>query len=225
MALECYFMSGSPFAWRALLALQLKGLDFKATEVHGSKGDNKTPEYLAMNPHGKVPVLKDGDTTIYESLAILAYLDRKYPEIPLFGATPEESALIWQRTMEFETLMPAIVRSVIRPIFMGAVEGNETAINESIAELKTEFARYEGWLDSDDYLAGDSLSAVDISLYPTMAICARVLGAQSNDKLDLDFFPLLDNYPRLARWMTRVEAMQGFDAVYPPHWKAQKAAE
>jgi len=224
MAREIFFISGSPFAWRAMLALQIKGLDFKATELHGSKGDNKTPEYLEMNPHGKVPVMKDGDTTVYESLAILAYLDRKYPENPLFGATPEEAALVWQRTMEFETIMPPIMRGVIRPIFSGTVDGNEAEINERIAELKVELTRYSGWLDGHDYLGGDTISAIDITLYPVAAIACRVLAAQSNAKLDLDFMPLKDHFPAIAAWMTRVEAMPGFDAVYPPHWKAAKAA-
>ena len=225
MALECYFMSGSPFAWRALLALQLKGLEFKATEVHGSKGDNKTPEYLAMNPHGQVPVLKDGDTTVYESLAILAYLDRQYPEKPLFGATPEESALIWQRTMELNSHLFSNMSNLVRAVFRGAVEGNEEALNEDIATIKEELSEVTGWFNGEDYLAGDSMSAVDISLYPMLALLLRLMGNVSNEKLIIDFIPIAEHFPAIAAWMTRVEAMPGFDAVYPPHWKAQKAAE
>jgi len=225
MAIECYFISGSPFAWRAMLGLAFKGLDFEQRVLQASEGEHKTPEFLAMNPHGKVPVLKDGDLTIYESLAILAYLDRKYPEKPLFGETAADAALIWQRTMEFETIMPNIVPGMVRPIFSGTVEGNEASINERIVDFRAEFDRYEGWLEAGGYMAGDSLSAVDISVYPVAAIASRVLGSYSNDKLNLDFFPLRDSYPRIAAWMTRVEAMPGFEAVYPPHWKAQKAAE
>jgi len=223
MSIECYFISGSPFAWRVLLALQIKRLDFKATEIYGSKGDNKTPEYLAMNPHGKVPVLTDGNTTIYESLAILAYLERKYPEKPLFGISAEESALIWQRIMEVEMLLPPIVGGMIRPVFTGSVEGNETAINVHIENLKGELARYEGWLDGQEYLAGGGLSAADVALYPVIAIITRVMGMQTNDKLDIGFLPLTSTYPALVSWMTRIESIPGFDAVYPPHWKVKKA--
>jgi len=225
MALECYFMSGSPFAWRALLALQLKGLEFKATEVHGSKGDNKTPEYLAMNPHGQVPVLKDGDTTVYESLAILAYLDRQYPEKPLFGATPEESALIWQRTMELNSHLFSNMSNLVRAVFRGAVEGNEEALNEDIATIKEELSEVTGWFNGEDYLAGDSMSAVDISLYPMLALLLRLMGTVNNEKLIIDFIPIAEHFPAIAAWMKRVEAMPGFDEVYPPHWKIQKAAE
>lgn len=225
MALECYFISGSPFAWRALLGLSLKGLDYKATEIHGSKGDNKTPEYLAMNPHGKVPVLKDGDTTMYESLAILAYLDRKYPDKPLFGDTAEAGALVWQRTMEIEGLLLPILGGVVRPVFTGTVDGNEASINEQVLKLKDELARYAGWLKDGDFLAGDSVSAADITLYPALAIVVRIMSNLQNDKLDTSFMPLLDTYPAVANWMTRIEALDGFDATYPPHWRAQQAAE
>lgn len=225
MALECYFISGSPFAWRALLGLSLKGLDFEMTELQGSKGEHKTPEYLAMNPHGKVPVLKDGDFVMYESLAILAYLDRKYPEKPLLGETAEETGLIWQRTMEVENLLPPLLRGIALPVFQGAVDGNEEAINEHVIALKTELTRYNSWLEKSEFVAGDAVSAADITLYPPLAMLVRIMSGQSNDKLDLSFLPLLDTYPAVANWMARIEALEGFDAVYPPHWRAQRAAE
>jgi hypothetical protein len=80
MALEVYWASGSPFAWRVLLTLEAKRLPYQSKLLTFSKGEHKSPEYLAMNPRGKVPTLKDGDFAIYESLAIMAYLDRAYPD-------------------------------------------------------------------------------------------------------------------------------------------------
>ena len=225
MSIECYYISGSPFAWRALLGLAFKGLDYKMIALQASEGDHKKPEYLALNPRGKVPALKDGDTTIYESLAILAYLDRKYPEKPLFGATPETSGFIWQRTMELENYLLSRSGNLIRSVFRNTVDGNEEALNEDVAAIKEELDTVTSWLKNADYLAGDSISAADISLYPTLALFSRVMGNISNDKLAIDFVPLADHYPAIGSWMTRVEAMPGFDDVYPPHWKVQKAAE
>lgn len=225
MSLECYFISGSPFAWRALLGLTLKGLDFKMIELHGSQGDNKTPEYLAMNPHGKVPVLRDGDFTMYESLAILAYLERKYPETPLFGDSPESGALVWQRTLEIENYFVPVLRGVGLPFFQGTVDGNEAAINEEVVKFKAELARFTDWLAGQDYLAGDVPSAADITLYPPLAMLQRLLSTNVNQKIDTSFLPLADAYPAIAAWMARIEAIDGFDAVYPPHWKAAAAAE
>jgi glutathione S-transferase len=219
MALDCYFISGSPFAWRALLALSFKGLDFNMIELKASEGEHKAPDYLALNPHGQVPALKDGDTVIYESLAILGYLDRKYPETPLFGTSNEQTALIWQRVMEFESWLVPVMRGILRPIFFGPLEGHEDEVNENITKLKGELDRFSTWLDGNDFLAGDTLSAVDISVYPAVTIMARVLANVDNDKLDKSLLPLADTYPKLAVWAARIEAQEGFDAVYPPHWR------
>jgi glutathione S-transferase len=224
MALEIYYISGSPFAWRAMLALSLKGLTFKAHRLDPSKGENKTPEYLAMNPHGKVPVLKDGDLTLYESTAILAYLERSYPEVPLFGHTAIDGALIWQRTMEVENLLVPILGNVALPVFRGTVDGSEDGINEGLLNLKAELNRYSAWLEDNDFMAGPSVSAADITLYPALAMLARIASTFDAEKISADFLPLESNFPEVAAWMRRVEALDGFDAVYPPHWREQKAA-
>ncbi|MBV9621453.1 MAG: glutathione S-transferase N-terminal domain-containing protein, partial [Gammaproteobacteria bacterium] len=85
MAIEVFWGSGSPFAWRVLLALEHKRLPYVSHVLQFSKQEHKSPAMLAMNPRGKLPVLKDGDYVCFESLAILYYLERKYPAAPLFG--------------------------------------------------------------------------------------------------------------------------------------------
>src|SRR5258707_15097204 len=119
MALEVYWASGSPFAWRVLLALEAKRLPYQSKLLTFSKREHKSPEYLRLNPRGKVPTLKDGDFVLYESLAIMSYLDRKYPEPPLFGITPEETGLIWRALAECESYMVSAGDKVVRPIFFG----------------------------------------------------------------------------------------------------------
>lgn len=223
MALDVYFVSGSPFAWRVLLALSVKGLDYNTHRLDVSKGDLRTPEYLALNPHGKVPVLQDGDLTIYESVAILAYLEKQYPDVPLFGETAEGYALTWQRLMELDTILTPLVRGIARPIFTGNVDGQEGAINELIAALNTELERYSSWLEQGDYLAGERITAADVALYPALALLTRV-APMAPDTLNIDFVPLAETYPELAAWMARIEAAEGFDKAYPPHWKEAKAA-
>ena len=94
MALELWWGSGSPYSWRALLALEYKKLPYVSHLVQFAKQEHKSPQMLQMNPRGRVPVLKDGDYVCYESLAILQYLDRKYPDRPLLGTTPEEAGAI-----------------------------------------------------------------------------------------------------------------------------------
>src|SRR5262247_22931 len=94
MAIELYWGSGSPFAWRVMLTLEVKKLPYESKLLEFSKGEHKTPAYLKLNPRGKVPTLKDADYVLSESLAIMSYLDRKYPEPQLFGKTAEETGFL-----------------------------------------------------------------------------------------------------------------------------------
>jgi glutathione S-transferase len=86
---EIYWISGSPFSWRVLLTAEVKGIPYEGKLLEASKGEHKTLEFLAINPLGRVPAIRDGNFTLHESLAIMVYLDRKYPNPPLFGRTPE----------------------------------------------------------------------------------------------------------------------------------------
>ncbi len=88
MALTLYWGSGSPFSWRVLLALEHKGLQYESQLLHFDKQEHQSPQMLKMNPRGRVPVLKDGDYVVFESVAILYYLDLKYPQPPIFGLEP-----------------------------------------------------------------------------------------------------------------------------------------
>ena len=89
---ELYWISGSPYAWRVMLALEVKQVPYVSRLLDSSKGDLKTGEFLRLNPRGQVPVLTHGDYVLTESLAILAYLDREFPTPPLFGARAYETA-------------------------------------------------------------------------------------------------------------------------------------
>jgi glutathione S-transferase len=101
--MEIYWFSGSPFAWRALLTLEMKHINYSSRVLEISKRDNQSPEFRALSPRGKVPVLKDGDFVLSESLAIMTYLDRKFPDPPLFGRSPEDAGRIVKAISEFDS--------------------------------------------------------------------------------------------------------------------------
>src|SRR5260370_8967851 len=92
MALTLYWGSGSPFSWRVLLALEHKRLPYESQLLHFDKQEHQSPHMLKLNPRGRVPVLKDGDYVVFESFAVLYYLDVKYPQSPIFAATPADPA-------------------------------------------------------------------------------------------------------------------------------------
>src|SRR5260221_13714356 len=92
MKLYTYYRSQASF--RVRIALNLKGLAHEDTFLHLEKGDQFAADYAALNPQMVVPTLIDGDTKLFQSLAILEYLDEKYPEPPLLPADPAGRAWV-----------------------------------------------------------------------------------------------------------------------------------
>lgn len=220
MAYEIYWGSGSPYSWRALMALEHKGLEYQSRPLQMMDGEHKTPEYLAMNPRGTVPLLVDGDTTIYESLAILTYLEAAHPKLPLFGTTPVETGLIWQAISEQICYIddPAIELTLV--FFRGQSADQGDRIGTLAGEIHGELASIETRLTPDSWAVGDAFSAADILLYPTMACLLRAVGKEEAAPFELGFLPLDGRYPKLAAWMARVEALPWFDRTWPPHWRS-----
>ena len=71
MALTFYYGAGSQYAWRVWLALEHKGVPYERKVLSFSDGDLRKPEFLALNPRGRVPVIVDGGASLYESAAIV----------------------------------------------------------------------------------------------------------------------------------------------------------
>lgn len=94
-----YWISGSPPAWQVMLGLTLKRVKFDSALLDVSRRKIRQLAYLGINPTGRVLTLLDGvngDVVVQESIAILAYLDRSRPDRPLYGATPAQTATVWQ---------------------------------------------------------------------------------------------------------------------------------
>ncbi|TDJ11133.1 MAG: maleylacetoacetate isomerase, partial [Gammaproteobacteria bacterium] len=94
MKLYTYWRSSS--AYRVRIALNLKDVEYESVPVHLVKdgGQQKSAEYLKLNPQGLVPVLVDGDTVLRQSLAIIEYLDEKYPRPPLLPESAKGRARV-----------------------------------------------------------------------------------------------------------------------------------
>jgi len=219
MALELYWGSGSPFAWRALLTLEVKRLQYESKLLEFSKEDHKSPGYLKLNPRGKVPTLKDGVFTLYESLAIMAYLDRKYPDPSLFGRSPEETGLIWRAISEAESYLVGPGSKVAMPIFFGKGLEKRDEIRAAAATIREELTRVDTALNHSDWLVGSRVSAADIALFPLIQLILRAASKDAAKPLELGLLPLGQTYPAIAGWVKRIEALPGYDKTYPPHWK------
>ncbi len=219
MAIELYWGSGSPFAWRVMLTLEVKGLAYESKLLEFSKGEHKTPAYLKLNPRGKVPTLKDGDFVVYESVAMMAYLDRKYPEPPLFGRTAEETGLIWQTISEGESYFQPAGDKLVRPMFFGKGLDQVEEIGQAAETLRGELKAVDERLARSHWLVGGQISAADISLFPLVQLLLRAASKDAARPFNFGFLPLAQSFPNVARWVERIEALPNYQRTYPPHWR------
>jgi len=220
MAIELYWGSGSPFAWRVMLTLEVKGLDYESKLLEFSKGENKSSEYLKLNPRGKVPTLKDGGFVVYESLAIMSYLDRKYPTPPLFGDSPEETGQIWRAISECESYLVSAGDKVVRPIFFGKGLDKFDDIQQAAQTIRQELTTVDEQLADSNWLVGEQISAADISVFPLVQLLLRAASKEAAQPLNLGLLPLAQTFPNIARWVERIEALPNYQRTYPPHWRA-----
>ena len=218
MSLEIWTVSGAPSPWRAALGMAFKGLDYDVHLLSAAQKEHKSDAYRAINPRGTVPTVKDGDATLSQSIAILAWLDREYPDAPLFGDTPQDAALIWQRTMEIFDYLPDATSGVLSPIFFqGADEATDDLKNAS-NNLQSELAHLTGILGEDHYLSGERPGAADAVAFPHVRLIQRAMETKPEIMQALGLPDLTSVSTEIADWIGRIEALPNVAATFPPHW-------
>ena len=217
MTLEIFWGSGSPYAWRVLLAAELKHIPYESKLLEFSKGDLKTPAFLALNPRGKVPVIRDGDFVLSESMAILAYLDRKVPEPPLFGRTAEDAGRIGVTVSEFESYVRESLTIVMRWVFGDKPRTQE--VDDARARAGTEIAGLDARLARGPWLVGDAPSAADLAWFPWMRTILRAGVRFEARAREIGLLSFTQDHPNIAAWIARIEALPGYDRTFPPHWR------
>lgn len=219
MTIDVYWGSGSPYSWRVLLALEHKGLPYVSHLMQLALQEHKSPHMLALNPRGRVPTVKDGDYVVFESLAILYYLDRKYPARPLFGDSPEEGAVIMRVCCEFQAYIDEHVMRIVRAVLFRRGDPNSDEVTYSMQMAAGEARTIEMRLSKGDWIVGDKPGAADYVIYPGIKLLLRALARPEARDLSSRFMPVEANYPALGRWLKRVEALDGYERTYPPHWR------
>ena len=215
MALTLYYGSGSPYAWRAHLALEHKALPYELKVLSFSAGDTRKPEFVALNPRHQVPVLVDGDFVLWESNAIVEYLDEAYPGrgSPLFPGDAKTRAIIRRFIEEVDSYYGKAIDPILDQAFSVKPEERDAKkIAEGRKSSVEELAMFSKAMRGD-YLAGP-LSAADFTFYPLIAFLYRT---QKMKLPDLDADGMLT--PQLRAWKRRIEALPFLDKTIPPHWK------
>jgi glutathione S-transferase len=206
-----YFGSGSPFAWRVQLALEEKNLPYEPVLLSFQAGDLKKPDYLRISPHGKVPALVDDGLALYESQAILEYLEERYPQRPLLPRDPAGRAQVRIEELECVLYFFETVREVVRQAFFTAPEKrDEKALVEARLALRGKIEQIEARVRvrGHDFIASAELTRADLTWLPFIELAARG---------GVDLEPA--KTPWLAAWRTRMRARPSYEKSYPPHWR------
>lgn len=188
MSLSLCYTALSPFCRKVRMAMEHKGLAYTLIQTDDPK---KLP---AWNPRAELPVLIDGDTVVCNSPDILAYLDRCFPDHPLYPAEARSYAdvLNWERTSD--THLDAIVTIIGNWKFADLPPMPADLMDAARRDIGIVYDRLQQKLTSSDFICGE-ISAADFAFYPHIA---------SGSALDLKLDPC--RHPDVLRWMKAMRA-------------------
>jgi glutathione S-transferase len=172
---------------RLIIYMAEKGIDIPRHDVDVEGGEHKRPEFLAMNPSGRVPVLRTDDGRfLFESAAIMEYLEELHPDPPMIGTTPEERARV--RAVE-RIANDLIVRCNLwflhsHPRFAGRGEQNPVVGEAARLWAGELLVALDRCARADAFLAGGRPSIADCSLFALLQNCRQLFGIAIADDLD-----------------------------------------
>ena len=189
-----FYFNGSPNPTKVALLLEETGLPYEPVAIDTRTGEQFAPDFLAINPNGKVPAITDGDTVVFDSNAILLYLAEKSGQFlpPAGDAKARGELLSW--------LM--FVATGIGPFFGQAVHFKHFApepVPYAHERYQYEADRHlkvvEGHLADRDWMVGNAYSIVDMALWGWIRMLPFVLGEGA-----------FDRYPNVKRLCDAVSA-------------------
>ena len=177
-------------AHRTVWMLKELGLPFSHVPTHFLDGSTRTPQFLALNPNGRVPVLDDGGFIVFESMAINLYLAKKHGG-PLAPAGLHEDALAaqWSFWVVTEIEKPLLLAAANRALFAEGSRDEEQA-QMAIAKLDRPFKVLDAHLAERPHLLGERFTVADLNVATVMDLAPQCGIA-------------LDAWPRVREWHER----------------------
>jgi glutathione S-transferase len=216
MALTFHHGHGSPYSWRVWLALEHLGLPYELEVISFSDKDQLKPGFVALNPRHQVPTIVHDGFALWESLAILEYLDEIVPARRLYPGTAQERARIRRLIREDEEHLDGKGLTPIYDELYKRPEGEapDEARLEAARRKLVEEMEYFGRELRGPFLAGAEPTAADFVMYPDIAYVKRIGAKKPASKLE-GILP-----PAIAQWAARIEALPFFGRTFPPHWRS-----
>jgi glutathione S-transferase len=194
--MRLYAMSGSGNCWKAASLMQQLGIGFEWIEVDILRGDSRTPEFLARNPNGKVPLLEIApDRCLAESNAILCYLAHGTPLLPdeRYARAKVLEWLFFEQYSHEPYI--ATVRFWVK--FLGKGEEWREKIEAAMVKGVAALGVMERRLQDHPFLTGDAYTIADIALFAYTHVA---------DEGGYD----LSRFPAVQAWLDRCAAQPGF---------------
>jgi glutathione S-transferase len=196
---------GSPYLRAALLGFEEKNIPWRLAPM--AFGEHKTPEHRARHPFGRIPVVDHGDFRLYETQAILRYLDRLYPTPKL---TPDDAKQEARMNQICGIVDWYLIHDVSAPITFQRVVASkfglpidEERLAAALPRAKTCIDELARLLDNQDYMAGAQVSIADLLLAPHLAVFAVTDEGRT----------MLAPHASLLRWVERMHARPSMQAT------------
>ena len=203
--MKLYYSPLSSNSFKVRVTAALLDIPLELQNVELPKGEQRRPEYLAINPMGKVPVLVDGDLVLPESAAIMIYLAESKPGNTLYPAEPRARAavnrwLFWAANHWAPAIGALAFEKILKPRFFNGEPDpvqikRQEDLTQSFAKVLNEHLAKRQWV------AGQTLTLADIAIAAAFA-----------SPLQLP----IQSWPQIAAWCTRVQAWPAWQANLPP---------
>lgn len=196
-------LSFSPYARSVAMVLEIKGLPYRhrSIDLRPIPGGLGSSEHRELHPFGRVPILDDGGFLIYETQAILRYLDARYPDVPLQPGDPRALGRMSQAMgildcyLFTQSVRPIGAERVVRPVLMG-VAPDEAVVTAALPATQICVDALDRILGNDPFFAGEALSLADLMLAPQIHLLTPAP----------EFRAMLQE-TRLAAWLERMLAL------------------
>lgn len=200
--LRFYYNVVSPNSRRVWITLLEKELKFELVEVKYFDGEQFKPEFLAINPFHHVPTLVDDGFTLIESLAILDYLEAKYPTPTMLPTDAKDLGIVRMvQLITVNELMPATLP--LTPMILGLPGADPEKIEHLVQKILTVLKFFEGLLDHRPFFGSESITLAEPvagTIVPWL-----IMGGIS-----------LDPYPKLSAWCDRLIARPAWQKTQTP---------